>query len=258
MNMVWGMEGVTPTEMLLLLALADRANDDNVCWPGQASLAKKCNTTDRTVRRTLKALENKNLLKITHRQGEGEGRKTNIYTLTLEGQPDNLSGGATGQIGKATGQSVRGGQPDISDRQPDISGRATGHFKGGNRTQVSANTLVNTKEEPKEEPKDKKPDANFPDWLNMISWGEFEQHRKEIKKPLTDLARTKLFQTLSALDHQEQDGCISRSIENCWAGLFPERKSGAKRNGQQPFKTALEKSADRMRAARDPIKAMEF
>lgn len=127
MNKVWGMEGVSQAEMLLLLALADRANDDNVCWPGQASLAKKCNTTERTIRRTLKSLESKNLLTITARQGDGEGRKTNVYTLTLDGktdkdigQPDNMSGGGN--------RTNHAGQPDISDRQPDISGRATGRI----------------------------------------------------------------------------------------------------------------------------------
>ena len=132
MNKVWGMDDINQSEMLLLLALCDRANDDGICWPGQLSLAKKCGVTDRTIRRTLKSLESKNLLEITSRQGEGEGRKTNIYKVTLGEQPDKLSGGQpdTPVLG-ATGH-LR---------------QATGHLEGGNRTPLSSNTSVNTSED---------------------------------------------------------------------------------------------------------------
>lgn len=68
--------------------------------------------------------------------------------------------------------------------------------------------------------------TEYPGWLNKISWREFEQHRKDIKKPLTDLAKTKLLNTLSTLDYTSQDECISRSIENGWAGLFPNKIKG--------------------------------
>ena len=97
----------------------------------------------------------------------------------------------------------------------------------------------------------------YPEWLNKTSWHEFEQHRKDIKKPLTDLAKTKLLNTLSTLDHTSQDECISRSIENGWAGLFPNKiKPNGKQQGQ--YLTSAEKTAQRLRDSRDPVKAMDF
>jgi hypothetical protein len=66
----------------------------------------------------------------------------------------------------------------------------------------------------------------LPDWLNMATWEEFEDHRRDIKKPLTDLARTKLLNKLASLSKEEQDECIANSIASGWAGLFPNKLNG--------------------------------
>lgn len=42
---------------LMLLAIADRANDDGVCYPGVSSLAKKCGIAKRSVQKQLTRLE---------------------------------------------------------------------------------------------------------------------------------------------------------------------------------------------------------
>lgn len=44
------------SEKLVLLALADWANDDGACWPSMAKLATKCSKSDRTVQTAIKAL----------------------------------------------------------------------------------------------------------------------------------------------------------------------------------------------------------
>ena len=44
------------SEKIVLLALADCANDEGGCWPSMATLAKKCSKSDRTVQASIKKL----------------------------------------------------------------------------------------------------------------------------------------------------------------------------------------------------------
>ena len=63
----------------------------------------------------------------------------------------------------------------------------------------------------------------IPEFINQNSWTEFEQHRKEIKKPLTDLARKKCFGKLEGLSACEQQAVIDYSIAGRYTGLFTDR-----------------------------------
>jgi phage replication O-like protein O len=83
-----------------------------------------------------------------------------------------------------------------------------------------------------------------PAWINRDAWEEFEQHRKEIGKPLTDLARTKAANQLGELSPDEQQQCIDRSIQARWAGLFPEKVKPHAKN-QQPYRDRPESRTER-------------
>ena len=74
----------------------------------------------------------------------------------------------------------------------------------------------------KQEPVNKKQPWKAPNGLNMEAWAEFEQHRKDIKKPLTDTARTKAANQIIHLDSIEQQSTVDKSISSRWAGLFPD------------------------------------
>jgi len=66
-----------------------------------------------------------------------------------------------------------------------------------------------------------------PGCINKESWSEFEEHRKLIKKPLTNLARKKLFNSLKDFTFDEQSEAINESIKSRWAGIFPKKINGA-------------------------------
>lgn len=55
MTAVWEID-LPDSEKLVLLALADCANDEGFCWPSMATLARKCSKSDRTVQTAIKAL----------------------------------------------------------------------------------------------------------------------------------------------------------------------------------------------------------
>ena len=55
MTAVWELP-LPDSEKIVLLALADCANDEGHCWPSMATLARKCSKSDRTVQAAIKAL----------------------------------------------------------------------------------------------------------------------------------------------------------------------------------------------------------
>ncbi|MGY2892511.1 helix-turn-helix domain-containing protein [Deinococcus sp. UYEF24] len=76
MTEVWGSSQATGTKRLMMLALADHANDEGCCFPGISSLALKCKISERNAQLVLRDLEESGEL-ITER---GTGRRnTNMY-----------------------------------------------------------------------------------------------------------------------------------------------------------------------------------
>ena len=73
----------------------------------------------------------------------------------------------------------------------------------------------------------------LPPEINQLIWNEFEQHRKEIKKPLTDLARTKNANILKPLSHDDQKYIVDYSISARYTGLFPDQLN--KRNNNETY-----------------------
>ena len=58
MSRVWSSEcPAEAADRLLLLALADSANEIGVCWPSMATLARRCAVTRSAALRTLARLE---------------------------------------------------------------------------------------------------------------------------------------------------------------------------------------------------------
>lgn len=70
MTAVWGVN-LPDSEKIVLLALADAANDEGVCWPSMSSLAAKCSKSDRTVQAAIKALVTAGHLTRLERPGKG-------------------------------------------------------------------------------------------------------------------------------------------------------------------------------------------
>lgn len=70
MSLVWELS-LPDSDKLVLLALADCANDDGYCWPGMATLARKCSKGERTVQYALRQLEKDGHLSRREIRGRG-------------------------------------------------------------------------------------------------------------------------------------------------------------------------------------------
>jgi hypothetical protein len=85
-----------PGPKAVLLCLADRADEEDSCFPSQELLAQETEQSVRTVQRQLADLETKGLIKRVHRaRSDGNGRTSDRYFLLgVQGvnlSPDNLS-----------------------------------------------------------------------------------------------------------------------------------------------------------------------
>jgi uncharacterized phage protein (TIGR02220 family) len=75
-------QNCSPTEKLVLIAFADHADNEGVCWPGMQGIAKKTGVSRRTIIRVVKSLNDKKLLFYRKRTAQGI-KKTNLYTLPI-------------------------------------------------------------------------------------------------------------------------------------------------------------------------------
>jgi hypothetical protein len=75
-----------PTGKLVLMMLAQFADDEGVCFPGQLKLAEMCELTDRAVREWLAKLEAKGLISRARRYRPGGYRTSDAIVLSVTSQ----------------------------------------------------------------------------------------------------------------------------------------------------------------------------
>ncbi|WP_085332202.1 helix-turn-helix domain-containing protein [Klebsiella pneumoniae] len=71
---------------LVLIKLADNANDKGECWPSYQHIADQCECSKSAVRNHIDALEDMGLIKRENRVGvnNGKGNTSNVYYLNLD------------------------------------------------------------------------------------------------------------------------------------------------------------------------------
>ncbi|PRE43859.1 helix-turn-helix domain-containing protein [Burkholderia multivorans] len=115
MNWAWE-QRLPPNSKLILMALADAADEVGQCWPRVRLIAEKCCTSERTVQRILKELETAGFLHIERNYRKDGSQSSNVYSLSLAPPPDKLSppsdrlapGGDTGVRPPVTGMTPPG------------------------------------------------------------------------------------------------------------------------------------------------------
>lgn len=81
-TLVWERSRCTGPTFVLMLALADQANDEGYCWPKRRTLARRLRCSERTVTRLIATAEGLGELTIT--PGFDDGRQTsNRYQINL-------------------------------------------------------------------------------------------------------------------------------------------------------------------------------
>ncbi len=198
-----------PLRKLVLIKLADNANDMGECWPSYQHIADQCEIGRSTVKVHIRELEKSGLLRREYRR-KGELNQSNIFHLALEGRAAAALGGGAGDNPPGAGDNPGGGAA--------AAPRTSHSFEPVIEPveQTVADAPSTKKKAPKFDPLTCKP-ANVSDQ----TWADWCQHRKEIRKPLTATTCAKQAKTLAG--HHSPDAVINQSISNGWTGLFPEK-----------------------------------
>lgn len=93
MSAVWKHSTHSGNKLLLLLALADHANDDGICWPSLDKLAEKARISKRQAQRIVSELTESGEISIL-KKGNGRGQST-LYHVNVDKissiKDDNMS-----------------------------------------------------------------------------------------------------------------------------------------------------------------------
>lgn len=114
--MNWAWEQVLGvSHKIVLVALADHADNDGVCWPGMAWVSEKTGVKKRTLIKVIHELEREGLITVERRKGEQGKQDTNRYLLDLKDQRKARLPGAKIDEPGATGAP---GEPGAKNDEP--------------------------------------------------------------------------------------------------------------------------------------------
>lgn len=128
MTSVWESDVQPAGKRLVLLALADSANDEGVCWPSMATIARKAGIGLSSARKACAALEEEGLLVREERRVEHARNKSNIYVIDAK----KLAARAAQIEGEAPAQ-IRRGAAQIEREVPLKSGGGAAQIERENR-----------------------------------------------------------------------------------------------------------------------------
>ncbi|EMO6186574.1 TPA: helix-turn-helix domain-containing protein [Proteus mirabilis] len=207
-----------PSRKLVLIKLADNANDKGECFPSYQHVADQCEISRRSVINHIDALCEQGLVRKVYRSGE-KGNSSNVYKLNLDDpiQESPSEKSALGMVKDLHHPSEKSAPPPSEKSAP--------------RTSHSF--------EPVNEPKKKGFDAKkepIPDWLDREIWFNWIDYRNEIKKPFKT-KKTFELQVKFLLECLEEgyspEEIINQSITNGWQGLFKPKNNHQAITSQQ-------------------------
>ena len=172
-----------PITKLILMKLADNANDNGDCWPSLETISRICEVSLRTSKSHIKKLEEMGLISIKKRPLKSGGY-SNFYTV-------NISGNHSAS--------------DDSHSASDDSHSASDDTNHGAGDAPKSVSLFNQSIEP----------------LSQSDLEEFIAHRKAIKKTMTDLAIVKFKNLIRRLHDEGYDTkqMIDDAIMNGWQSV---------------------------------------
>jgi hypothetical protein len=95
---------VRGTKKIVLLYLADLADEDGLCFPGSVRMTERCGVGRSAGVDALKQLEKDGFIRRENRYRLNGSQRSNCYALRLSGNPDGQVGGVQNPDGRGSGQ----------------------------------------------------------------------------------------------------------------------------------------------------------
>ena len=151
MSQVWEDTRIgSQAELLVLLALADHARDDGLCWPSMRSIAGKARIEERSAQRIIRRLIEKGFVELVSKGGCIDGQNTPNRYRVIGGDRTSPHGPTEIHSGVTVGQGVRGdresprGDPDDADG---VTQGRTNHHIEPSRERITTTTYPDVDKE---------------------------------------------------------------------------------------------------------------
>ncbi len=180
MAQVWALD-LPSTTKLVLLKLADNANDEGICWPSMNTVAKYTGISRRAVITHIKKLEELGLIEVIRVRQEA-ANLPNKYRLIYS--------------------------PLVNDIH-----------QGGERDSLGVVNDVHPNHKSEPSLNHKKKELAPPDGVKAETWEAFVEMRKKMKAPLTGRAAKLIANKLKTMQG-DPDVIIEQSVINGWRGIF--------------------------------------
>lgn len=236
-----------PIRKLVLLKLADQANDKGECWPSYSSIAEAAECSKRAAMTHIEWLAAHGFLRIEKRKISGNQNLSNIYHLTLQkgsvsSEPD-APGGSEPDAPPSAADSL-GSEPDS------LGGSESGAPKPVNNNQSMNHTttdVVVTHAGEIQPEKPKRQNRHAADLALLAEYGvtgqlaeDHLQIRKAKRQPLTRTAMD-ILQTEAAKAGLTVAQALTHAVGAGWASFRAEylqnRSTGTRRNNINPIPT---------------------
>lgn len=197
MTAAWALD--LPTgEKIVLLSLADNANDNGHCWPSMATIAKRAGMTQRGAQLIVQRLEAKGHL---HRQ-QVSGKGCNYYVHP---------------------------RTTFAPEQPSPPNENA--FTPERRSPKSSRTVIHKEPSVLHVSAKPKPAFVLPDCISPDAWAGFLEMRKRKRANPTERAKQLIIDKLAKLspDGSDCNAILDQSTEHGWTGVF---KLKEEHNGQ--------------------------
>jgi hypothetical protein len=231
-NFVWYVSTVEGSDRLVLLALADFADEDGNCFGSWGKLCQKTRLCRATVANSLKRLRDAGHLVMVekgHRKLAGDGAEASIWKIpgvsemglklrpVQDIDPSGLNAGP--KWSKRWTQVVQ-------DLDPNIKKHKEQEERNGADAPAPAASQPSPPSSPVAIPRPKP--AKFdpatiplPHGAGLANaWAEFAQHRREIKAPLTPTAAQRIVADLAAVNEAAAVEALRKSVKHGWRGVF--------------------------------------
>ncbi len=207
----------SPTAKLILLKLADNANDKGECWPSLKNIAEHCEVSQKTVITNIKKLEDLGYVKKINRFND-KGKTSNLYVITIT-EGAQVEGNSSSEPCEKTSTTHVKKRKEPSENTSTTPCENTSH-ESVIIEPVITESVIETIEREK--------------IVSLESLNAFVSYRKKIKKPMTTHAVELLVAKLGGLrvDGHSPQELINDAIMNGWQSVYPKTSAQTNRTFQ--------------------------